>query len=201
MSALKHRVVSAVEYLALDRSSEERFELDDGKVTQVEAASREHNLIMANVVSHLHGALRGRPCEAYVNAMRVTTASGRRYCYPDVVIACGEPKFEDRHGDTLLNPTVIFEILSPSTALRDRGLKFERYRSLPTLQHYVLVEQHRAHLEIFDRNANGSWTFNDYNGLEAVLPLASIDCSLTLTQIYERVEFPPVSEDDEDDEV
>lgn len=197
MSALQQRVVSNVEYLTLDRSSDQRFELDDGEVFPVEAATREHNLIMANVLGELRQQLKGRSCEAYVNAMRVATSKGTRYCYPDIVVVCGEPEFEDRQGDTLLNPTVLFEVLSKSTAWRDRGRKFELYRSVKTVQQYVMIDQDRPHLEVYERTSATHWSFYDLYGIDSVLTLPPIGCSLTLAEIYERVTFPEPTEDDD----
>ncbi len=197
MSALKQPLVSAVEYFAMDRDSEERLELEDGVVIPVEAATRSHSLISVNITSGLHSELRTKGCEVYANTMRVTSAAGRRYFYPDIVVACGDPKFEDRLGETLLNPTAIVEVLSKSTSDRDRGRKFENYRDLQSLQHYVLVDQYRPLIELYDRNANGTWTYSVLSGLKAALSLSRLGVTLPLTEIYERVTFPTLNEDNE----
>ena len=196
MSAFSTRMVSEIEYLSLDRDSDDRYELDDGELIPIAAASHAHNLISVNVVSGLHQQLKGRCCEAYAGAMRVATSRGMRYCYPDVVVVCGEPQLEDRHGDTLLNPTVIFEVISDSTEHRDRGRKFRLYRSLPSLQQYVTIDQTGPHLETFTRESDTSWRLVDADGLDAVLALPSINCSLTLAEIFARVTFPEATEED-----
>lgn len=198
MTALKERYVTAVEYLAMDRDSEERLELEDGVLIPVEAVTRAHSTVVMNVSGQLHARLRGKPCEVHPNALRVMPSKGQRYYYPDVVVACGEPQFEDRRGDTLLDATVIFEVLSKSTELRDRKIKFESYQALPSLQQYLLVDQYRPHIEVYDRNENGTWTYSVLKGIEAELSLPRIGCSLPLSEIYERVIFPP--QDDEANE-
>ncbi len=195
MSSFSTRMISAIEYLSLDRESEDRYELDDGELIPITAASREHNLISLNVGGELRQQLKCRCCETYVSDMRVATTRGKNYCYPDVVV-CGEPQLEDRHGDTLLNPTVIIEVISKTTEHRDRGQKFRQYRGLTSLQQYVLIDQLGAHIEVFARESDTSWKFFDVEGLDAVLELPSINCSLTLAEIYERVTFPEPTDED-----
>jgi Uma2 family endonuclease len=116
------------EYLARERMAEAKSEYRDGEAYAMAGASRAHNLITGNIFAQFHAALRNRPCETYMNDMRVKVAKSRLYTYPDVVVVCGEPRFEDSKGDVLLNPTVIVEVLSPSTASYDRGDKFFHYR-------------------------------------------------------------------------
>lgn len=194
MSALSTRMMTAAEYLAFEPQSDERHEFDAGELIPISGASRAHNLISGNVLAGLWQQFKGRCCEAYASAMRVATSTGKNYCYPDVVAVCSEPKFEDRHDDTLLNPTVIIEVISDSTEHRDRGRKFRLYRSLASLQQYVMVDQVGAHIEVCVRKNDGSWLLFDVDGLDAVLALPSINCSLTLAEIYERVTFPEPSE-------
>ncbi len=197
MTALKERSVSAVEYLAMDRDSEVRLEFIDGEVFPIEAVTRAHSSIATNITGMLYAKLRGKPCGAHAQGLRVMPSKGRNYFYPDVVVACGELEFVDRMGETLIDATVIFEVLSKSTELRDRKIKFESYWELPSLQHYVLVDQYRPRIELFERNKNGTWTYSVLTGLEAVLSLPRIGCELPLTEIYERVTFPTLNEDNE----
>ncbi len=189
MTALSTRSVSPLEYLAFERQATERHELFDGVIKAMSGASRVHNLIVANAIINLGNQLKGRPCEAYVNDMRVAAPSGANYFYPDLAVACGEPKLEDRHGDTLLNPTLLLEVLSPTTESHDRGRKFHSYRSIGALQQYVLISQERLHVEVFTRTSDTSWSLTEYVGLDAVVPLPSIGCQLSLAEIYDRISF------------
>lgn len=189
MSALSTRFVSVSEYLTFERDATERHELHNGEIVARSAASREHVLITGNAYRELANQLDGKPCETYVNDLRVAAPTGSNYFYPDVAVACGEPELEDRHGDTLLNPTLVVEVLSPSTESRDRGLKFRSYRTIKTLQQYVLISQDSAHVEVFTRTSDTSWSLTEYADLEAVVPLPSIGCELKLAEIYDRITF------------
>ncbi len=189
MSALTTRWVSAIEYLTLDRQSEHRYELDDGELIPIEAASFAHNLIQSNLVVAIGLQLEGSLCRVLFNSLRVAAATGSNYCYPDVLVVCGEPELEDRQGDTLLNPSVIFEVLSGTTEARDRGRKFSLYRSINSVQFYVLVDQQQPHIEIYQRDADTYWKFRALDGLDAVLELPCINFTLSLARIYEGVTF------------
>lgn len=179
------------EYLALERRADYKSEYYDGSIYAMAGASREHNLIAGNLFREISSQLRGRPCEAYVNVMRVDIATAGAFAYPDVVVVCGEPRFRDNEFDTLLNPTVIIEVLSPSTEAHDRGEKFARYRRIESLREYVLVAQTYRLVERFRRRGD-EWVLNDWEGPEDALRLDSIGCEVPLREIYDRVEFPPV---------
>ncbi len=142
------------QYLALERKAAFKSEYFDGCIRAMAGASRAHNLIALNLGSEIRSQLRDRPCETYVSDMRVRTGPSGLYTYPDVVVVCGEPRFEDDELDTLLNPTVIVEVLSPSTEAADRGRKFASYRRLASLQEYVLVAQDRACVERYTRQGD-----------------------------------------------
>jgi len=191
MPALQKPRYTAEEYLALERSAEYKSELVNGQIYAMSGASREHNLIAGNVFGELRSQLKGKPCEAYTSDMRVRVSDTGMYTYPDVTVACGEPRFEDDHVDTLLNPTVIVEVLSPSTEAYDRGEKFAHYRRLASLSDYVLVSQDKARVEHFARHPGDPslWEFAEISGLDGVLRLASIACEVTLRDVYDRVEF------------
>ncbi len=139
--------------------------------------------------------LKQRPCEAYISDMRVKAAEARHYYYPDSVVVCGVAQFEDSQFDTLLNPTVLIEVLSPSTEAFDRGGKFAQYRKIPSLCQYLLVAQDQPYIDCFTRQDNG-WVLTETVGIDGVLALASIACSLSLREIYDKVwtlsGFPPV---------
>jgi Uma2 family endonuclease len=188
MSAIPQKNWTAEEYLTFERASDEKHEFLDGTVFAITGANRKHNLIVVNLVTTLVIQLKGRPCEAYVNDMRVKLQE-RDYVYPDVTVACGSPEFEDAHVDTLLNPTLIIEVLSPSTEQYDRGRKFESYRSLSSLQEYVRIAQHRPHIEHFARQAEETWLFSEVKSMAAALELPSIGCTLAVADIYEKVIF------------
>ena len=187
--------LSPEEYLARERRAEVKSEYHDGEVFAMSGASRAHNLIVTNFVRELSLRLRDRDCEVYPSDMRVKVDPTGLYTYPDVIVVCGEPAFEDEHVDTLLNPTLLIEVLSESTEAYDRGKKFEHYRKLETLQGVVLVTQDEAHAERFTRQPDGQWLLGEASGLEAALHLASIDVTLPLADIYDKVLF-----DDEETE-
>ncbi len=153
-------------------------------------ASREHNLVVTNLVRELSSSLRGKPCETYSNDMRVEV-SHSQYAYPDVVLACGKPQFIDGQLDTLTNPTVIIEILSPTTAADDRSWKFAHYRRLETLTDYVMLSQFQPFAEHYTRQSDNQWMLTELQGLDAVLPLPSVGCEVPLSLMYERVAFAP----------
>lgn len=181
---------SAEEYLGLERHSETKSEFHDGQIFAMTGASREHNLITVNIAGEIRRQLKGRPCEAYVADMRVKAAESRSYHYPDFVVVCCMPKFEDNHFDTLLNPALVIEVLSPSTESYDRGGKFASYRKIESLREYVLVAQEVPRIERFQRTAEG-WVLTEAEGLDATLPLDAIGCSLSLREVYEKVLSDP----------
>lgn len=191
MSALPKPWITPERYLEAESRSEVRHEYYRGEVFAMAGASREHNLVSLNVGAELRAALRGRPCEAYTNEMRVLVEATGLYTYPDVVVVCGGPRFlAGAELSTLLNPTVLIEVLSESTSAYDRGRKFGHYRRLGSLREYVLIDQHAPQIERYSLD-NGRWFLTDVRGLEAVLELESIGCALALSEIYARVEFPP----------
>lgn len=189
MSAQPLPRLTPAEYLAQERAAENRSEYLAGEVFAMAGASRWHNLISVNLTARLHARLSGRPCEVYSTDMRVKVSSSGLYAYPDVVVACGKPTFEDSSIDTLLNPTVIFEVLSSSTEAFDRGEKFGHYRRLGSLTDYLLISQDRPRIEHYRRQEGGFWLFSEVEGLDAQLRLESIGVELALREIYERVEL------------
>lgn len=177
--------LSAEQYLDLERLSEMRHEFLDGLMYAMAGESPDHSTICFNLIGVTHGQLRDRKCRGFSPNMKVRTSLGDLYAYPNLMIVCGESRFHDEHGDVLLNPTVIFEVLSPSTEKYDRGEKSLRYRThIESLQDYVLVSQDKAHIEHYHREADATWTINKVDGLESGLTLASIDCQIPLVEIY-----------------
>lgn len=190
MSTAPQRRLTEAEYLAIEREAETKSEFYDGEMFAMAGARRNHNLIATNIGGELRDQLREGPCEVYVGDMRVKVAKTGLYTYPDVVVACGEPRFLDDEDDTLLNPTLIVEVLSESTARYVRNLKSRLYRKLPSLRQYLIVEQEEALVEVYSRSPNGDWSLKDASKLTQSVALKSIKCKLSLADIYEKVKFP-----------
>jgi Uma2 family endonuclease len=179
--------ISPEEYLALERKAEYKSEYLHGEIFGMTGASRKHNLISVNISSELSGQLKGKSCEVYASDMRVKVAASGLYTYPDVVVVCGEPQFEDDYLDTLLNPTLLFEILSKSTERYDRIAKSDYYRSLESLTEHLLVAQDEVRVEQYVKQADGQWALTETRSIEGTIELNSIGCSLTLANIYHKV--------------
>lgn len=177
------------DYLALERSANFKSEYFEGEVFAMTGASEPHNLIVVNAGAEIRQQLKKRPCKLYTNDMRVKVSSTGLYAYPDLIVVCGKARFDDTHLDTLLNPTLIVEVLSNSTEAYDRGRKFEHYRKLESLAEYVLIAQHRPHIESYRRQSDQQWLLMESTGLESTLRLQSIDCELALTEVYDKVEL------------
>ncbi|MFN0170308.1 MAG: Uma2 family endonuclease [Bryobacteraceae bacterium] len=194
MSALPHPRITPEQYLEIERAAETKSEYYDGQMYAMSGGSYTHALIIGNLTAALHGALRTRGCSVVPNDLRVRVAEDGLYTYPDVVVVCAQPRFADDQKDTLLNPTLLIEALSPSTESKDRGFKFAQYRRIESLREYVLVSQEEARVECFARQASGQWLLAEFVGLDAVCHLESVDCDLPLSEIYYRVEMGPKSE-------
>lgn len=188
MSSPKPSLLTPGEYLELERKAEIRSEYIAGRMFAMSGASRRHGLIAGNLFREISSQLRGRDCEAQINDMRVKVSPTGMYTYPDIVAVCGEARFEDAHTDTLLNPTVIVEVLSESTEAYDRGEKFAHYRRLETLREYVLVAQDKIRIEHFRREGE-EWILSEVSGSDATLHLGSIDCHVGVAAVYEKVNF------------
>jgi len=189
MTPLAQPVVTPAEYLVLERRAREKSEYVNGRIYAMSGASRLHNLIAGNIFGELRAQLRDRPCETCVSDMRVKVQRTGMYTYPDVVALCKEPDLEDAELDTLLNPSVIVEVLSPSTEGYDRGEKFAHYRRLESLQEYVLVAQVIPRIEHFRREGE-HWVLTEISDSGGELTLSSLGCVLKLADIYDRVDFP-----------
>lgn len=192
MSSVTKAYFTPQQYLAQEREAEYKSEYVGGQIYAMSGASREHNLIAGNIFADLHAQLRSQPCESYMSDMRVKVSSTGMYTYPDVVVVCGEPHFEDEHVDTLLNPTVLIEVLLPSTEAYDRGEKFAHYRRLTSLTDYLLVSQDKARVEHFVRQGikSSQWVLTEISGLDSVLQLPSVGCKVALRDVYNKVDLP-----------
>jgi Uma2 family endonuclease len=181
--------MTAEEYLALDRAAELRSEFLDGEIIAMSGGSVRHSRLQMNLGFQIRTALKGTDCEAFSSDLRVRVSS-RMYTYPDLSVVYGKLMLADGRQDVLLNPTVVLEVLSPSTEYYDHGVKFQRYREVESLQDYILVDQDQIRIEQFTRGDANTWTLRDYLRAEDVLRIASIGVSLPLAAIYERIEFP-----------
>ncbi|MDX2178519.1 MAG: Uma2 family endonuclease [Bryobacteraceae bacterium] len=182
--------LSEAQFFAIDETVGVPSDYWDGAMYSMVAASREHALIAVNVIAELAAKLESGPCQVFANGLHVRLRDGA-YVAPDLAVACS-PKFEQSVGGSLLNPTAIIEILSPSTADYDRGKKWEGYRLLPSLMHYCLIHQDKVHVERFDRHPGGMWMFSDLLEPDATLDLPAIGCGMPIEKIYRRV-FEPSS--------
>jgi Uma2 family endonuclease len=189
MSSRPKSYLTPEEYLAIERRSETKHEYFNGEVFAMVGASRRHNLIAGNIFGELRQQLKGKPCEAYTSDMRVRIPATGLYTYLDVIVVCGEPKFEDEYIDTLLNPTLIVEVLSESTESYDRGKKAGFYRSVESVAEYLLVSQDEYRVEQYVRQSNGRWLLIDIRLPESAVELASVQCALPMKEIYARVSF------------
>lgn len=189
LSSRERRQFTPDEYLALERGASTRSEFLEGEIFAMAGSSLEHDTITANLGGLLHARLRGRECQVLTSNMKVRTRSNGLFSYPDVTVFCGPPRFHDPRRDVLTNPSVIFEVLSPSTEDFDRGKKRFLYQSIDSLTEYVLVAQDEPLVEHWSRRDDGQWLVSTLQGPGAALVLGSIDCTLPLDEIYERVSF------------
>ncbi len=189
MSTVPKPFLSPEQYLAIERAAETRSEYFRGEMFAMTGASRFHNLIAGNVGRRLNEQFDDRPCEVYQTDMRVKVSPTGLYTYPDIVVTCEHPKFEDSSVDTLLNPQVLFEVLSPSTESWDRGKKFGNYRRIDSLREYVLISQDRMLVEKFARLPDGEWLLSEVSSPDDRLVLDSVSCSIRLSDIYAKVEL------------
>jgi Uma2 family endonuclease len=198
MSATARRYTLA-EYFEIERNSLEKHEYRDGIVVPVGEAlamaggSFNHSLIAANVAREIGNRLKGSPCRVFESNLRVRIPRKTLFAYPDVSVICGKAEFDSDvgFGETVVNPRLIVEVLSPSSELYDRGQKFERYRELDSLTEYVLVSQDTALVESYFRQPDGTWLFSVNSGLDSAVKLRSVDIHLPLSEVYAGLEFRP----------
>lgn len=189
MAAQPKELFTEEEYLALERESETRHEYYRGEIVAMAGASENHNGILTATLSRLFLQLRGGSCRPYANDLRVRVSATGLYTYPDIVVVCGAGHYSDDRRDILLNPAAIIEILSPSTEAYDRGRKFLQYQTIPTLREYALIAQDAPLIEHYARQGDGGWRYTVADGLGATLPLPTLNCALTLAEIYELVDW------------
>ena len=189
MTAKQKTILSPENYLQKERLAEFKSEFHNGEIYAMAGASRNHNQITSNLVVSLGSQLVKLPCSVYSSDMKVrtNTVDTSKYSYPDVVLSCDKELFEDDKSDVLLNPQIIIEVLSNSTEAYDRGLKFFHYQLIPSLQEYLLVSQYYCRVEHYQRRADKQWVYSEFHSMEDDIPLATLACSLAVSEIYRRV--------------
>lgn len=190
MSTQAKTFLTPEQYLEIERQAERKSEYYAGEMFAMAGASRAHNRITANAIVILHESFRGRPCGEYPSDMRVGVNATGLYTYPDVVAVCGSEQYDEKDPDTLLNPTLIIEVLSPSTEAYDRGRKFEHYRTIPSLLEYVLIASDRVQVDVYTRETAGRWILTSAADLSDAISLTSVDCNIKLSDLYEKTELP-----------
>ncbi len=187
MSQLPVPCLTPEQYLEIERAAESKSEYYDGQMFAMSGGRLPHSMIGVKLVSALDTALRGRACVVANSDLRVGISTDGPFFYPDASVCCGEPQLSDDYKDTLLNPSVVFEILSDSTEAFDRGKKIAAYRRIASLREYILVSQTEPSVERYSRNLEGQWTLTEFSGIGAVCTLPSISCDISLADLYRNV--------------
>jgi Uma2 family endonuclease len=189
MSAHPQHWITPEEYLEIERTAEFRHEYYNGRMYAMAGGWYWHSVISRNLAAALNAALRTRPCIVTTSDLRINVSQEGLHTYPDIAVVCGEPEFVGGRNDTLANPALIVEVLSPSTETYDRGFKAAQYRTLSSLQEYALIWQTEARVEVFRRREAGRWLLTEFAGLDAAANFESIDISVPLAEIYAKVQF------------
>lgn len=182
------KTYTAEDYLKLDRQDAGKQEYSNGKVVNASGSSRRHNLIGSNTTIAIGSRVRGHKCEVYVNDMRVKLAP-HNYCYPDVVVVNGEPSFEGKELDILLNPTVIVEIMSRATLNHDKTEKLDRYLAMSSVREIMLVKEEEMRVEHYFKQTQNQWTYKIYSNREDIISIESVNCKISLSEIYSQIKF------------
>jgi Uma2 family endonuclease len=182
------KTYTAEDYLKLDRQDAGKQEYSNGKVLSASGSSRRHNLIGSNTTIAIGSRVRGHKCEVYVNDMRVKLAP-HNYCYPDVVVVNGEPAFEGKELDILLNPTVIVEIMSRATLNHDKTEKLDRYLAMSSVREIMLVKEEEMRVEHYFKQTQNQWTYKIYQNREDIISIESVNCKISLSEIYSQIKF------------
>lgn len=185
----KKKKITPEEYLEFEKNSELKNEYFDGEIFAMVGAGKNHNIISVNISGELRHKLKGTSCMNFVGDMRVKVEKIEKYTYPDIVVACEKIEFLEDELDSLVNPVVIIEILSNSTESYDRGLKFQHYQLIQSLQEYILVSQYHCQVEKYKRSEKNSWIYTSFNEINHALKIESIKCELPLSEIYHKVDL------------
>jgi Uma2 family endonuclease len=198
MTAQPKSYLTPEQYLEFERKSDEKHEYFAGTIYLMAGGSARHNRIAGSTYAALYAQLRRRNCNIYPSDMRVKMVQTGLYTYPDISIVCGNEQYEDKKEDTLLNPVVIIEVLSPSTEKYDRGKKFQNYRTLLSLREYILIAQDECYIEKYTRQVDNTWVLTEATGREETMALSSVQCVLELMEVYEKVDFANTDDIEED---
>ncbi|MBD1938493.1 Uma2 family endonuclease [Microcoleus sp. FACHB-68] len=183
------RYYTPEEYLALEEAAEYKSEYRNGEIVPMTGGTTNHNQIIGNLYANLHFAFRRQNYRVFMNDVRLWMTHYKLYTYPDIMVIEGEPVYYENRTDTVTNPLIIVEVLSKSTKNYDRGDKFDCYRSIPEFKEYILIDQYRFHVEQFSKTSEGKWLLSYYESADAVLTLSSINFTIALSEMYERVDF------------
>jgi Uma2 family endonuclease len=191
---LLQKTYTPAEYLELEEKAEFRSEYRDGEIVPMAGGTTNHNQISGNVYANLKFSLKGQDYRVYISDVRLWIPPNRQYTYPDVMLIQGEPTYLENTTSTVTNPRLVVEVLSKSTGNYDRSEKFDYYRSIPTLQEYILIDQSRYHVIQYVKANEEQWLMTNYNNAEGIVKLGSIDLALSLNDIYDRVNFAEIEE-------
>ena len=184
--AYHKKFFSIEEYLEMENEAVEKHEYYKGEIFAMSGAGNRHNIISINIIVSLGNSLKGKSCQPYGSDMRIHIPENTLFTYPDISVICGDIVNSKDDEIAATNPTVIFEVLSPSTRNYDRGVKFMLYRAIPTLKEYILIEAESIHVEHFEINKEGLWQLKEYSNVDEEITLESLDVKLLLKDIYER---------------
>ena len=187
--ATRAQKITPEEYLFLERQSDARHEYKNGAMSPMTGATLKHNLLVVSLIGLLYRLVGKQQWTVLPSDMRVRIGSTSDYTYPDVVVVCETPLLEDSYNDTLLNPCVIFEVLSPTTERYDRGDKFAKYRTIDSLTDYLLVSQEKAQIEHYVRQPDNKWLLSEHIGLSESVTIETLDCQLSLAEVYEKIDL------------
>lgn len=186
---VKKRQYTIDEYLAIDNQSQSKNEYVDGEILAMTGGTTNHNLIAGNFYIYLRVNMRGKKTAIFINDVRLWIARYQVYTYPDVMVIQNTPVYEGDSKTTVINPVLIVEVLSKSTKNYDQGDKFDFYRSIPDLQEYIMIDQYKYFVKQFTKNSQNQWVLTDYESIDDILQLSSINLSVPLQNIYEEVDF------------
>lgn len=194
LAETEKRYYTPEEYLALDEAAEYKSEYLDGEILPMTGGTANHNKIALNFCRIFPLTVSGQNYEIFINDMRLWIPRYRLYTYPDVMVIQGEPVYPGNNTTTVTNPLLIVEVLSKSTKDYDRGEKFLYYRSIPELREYILIDQYKYHVEQLTKTADDKWLFTEYESEDAVLAMDSVEFQISLTDIYDRINFEVAAE-------
>ncbi len=189
------RTYSPEEYLELEIPSEEKHEYIDGEIRLMPGGTPNHNQAIGNLYAALNFALKRKPYRVFFTDQRLWIPRKRNYTYPDIMIIKGEILFQEGRKDTITNPSVIIEVLSKSTRNYDKGDKFTAYRSIPTFQEYILIDQYTQNIEHYVKTEQKKWTFREYDETCKTLVFESLPFEILLSDLYDQVELEPAEAD------